>query len=125
MEFMKMTSNGDSYSYKDASSVGMNILGNFFISDIRCGGRNFFRDWVLSDENSWAVSGNITVLEKVDDDIYLTDQYSQEETPTELKISRQQLVNLIDEWGERVCKNKPKEVIIKYENDQFIIETNN
>ena len=94
------------------------------MDDVGCSDRQFFRDWILSDENVWALSGNITVLEKVDDDIYLTDQYSQEKNPTELKISRQDLVRLIDEWRDKICKNKPAEVIIKHENNQFFIETN-
>ena len=112
-----------SYRYQGSNSIGLEILGLFLDQDIGYRPSDFFRDWILSDENAWAVSGNITVLEKVDDDIYLTDQYSQEQNPTELKINRQQLVKLIDDWKEKMCTKKPKEVIIKHENDQFIIET--
>lgn len=125
MEFIKLSYNNRSYCYMDASNIAMSILGFFLMDDVGCSDRQFFRDWILSDENAWAVSGNITVLEKVDDDIYLTDQYSQEENPTELKISRQELVRLIDEWRAKVCKDKPQEVIIKHENGQFVIETKN
>jgi hypothetical protein len=39
-------------------------------------------------------------------------------------MSRQQFAQLFDDWQEKVCKYRPKEVIIKHENDQFTIETN-
>ena len=71
------------------------------------------------------LSSNITRLEKNGDYIFLTDPYIEKELSTELKMSRQQFVKLFDEWIEKVCKLKPKEVIIKYENDEFIIETKN
>jgi hypothetical protein len=125
MEWVRFCKKDDSssYMYQGSNSIGLEILGLFLDQDIGYRPSDFFRDWILSDENAWAVSGNITALEKVDDDIYLTDQYSQEENPTELNISRGQLVKLLDEWKEKVYDKKPKEVIIKYENDQFIIET--
>jgi hypothetical protein len=63
-------------------------------------------------------------MEKENGYVVLTDMYSEETVPTEFKISQQQFVQLLDDWQERVCKPyKPQEVIIKYENDQFIIET--
>lgn len=124
MEFAKLSLNNRGYySYQDASNVEMNILATFLTDDIRCSGRTFFKDWLLSNENAWAVSGNATVLEKEGDYIYMTEEYSVEEELTEFKIGIQQLVKLIDDWNEKVCKLKPKEVIIKHENGEFIIET--
>lgn len=125
MNFIKLIYNNeqDYYSYENASSIEMNILGNFLNSDVRCEGRNFFRNWILSNENEWAVSGNTTVLEKEGDFIYLTDQYPTEGNSVELKINKNQLIKLLDDWQEKVCKIKPKEVIINHENDQYIIET--
>lgn len=78
---------------------------------------------MLDDKLGEACSGNITALEKDGDYIELTDLYSEEEVPTILRISRNQFVKLLDEWEEKVCKQKPKEVIIKYDNGEFIIET--
>jgi hypothetical protein len=40
-------------------------------------------------------------------------------------MSRDQFIKLLDDWQEKVCKLKPKEVIIKHENDEFVIETKN
>jgi hypothetical protein len=36
---------------------------------------------------------------------------------------RSQLVQLLGEWRDKVCKKAPKEVIIKHENGEFWIET--
>jgi hypothetical protein len=38
-------------------------------------------------------------------------------------MSGQQLIQLLDDWQEKVCKLKPKEVLIKFENGEFSIET--
>src|SRR5258707_100677 len=81
-------------------------------------------DLGINDSLGDACSGNITELEKEDNFILLSDLYSEEETPTELKMTRNQFIKLLDDW-EIICKSKPKEVIIKCENDQFIVETNN
>jgi len=123
MEFVELLFKDRGYSYQNASNKEMFNLGIFLSTDVGCGGRTFFRDWALSDENAWAVGGDATTLEKEGDYIYLTDQHSQEKVPTELKIGIQQFVKLLNDWQEKVCKTKPKEVIIKYENDEFIIET--
>ena len=112
------------YLYQDASSIAMNILGNFLSCDVRCLrlGYPSFQDWALDDKLGMGTSGNITFLEKEGDYIFLTDQCSQEEDPTELKMSRQQFVQLLNEWQEKVCKTKPNEVIITHENNEFIIK---
>jgi hypothetical protein len=103
----------------------MNILGNFFSSDVGCSdqSRPSYRDWALDDSWGMCVSGNITCLEKAGNYIFLTDQYSEESQPTELKISRHKFVQLLDDWQKKVCKHKPKEVTIVYDGTQFTIET--
>ena len=63
-------------------------------------------------------------MDKEGDFVYLADQYSEEDDPTELKISIKQFMQLLDDWQEKVCKHRPKTVIIKHENDKFTIETN-
>jgi hypothetical protein len=52
----------------------------------------------------------------------MSDLYSEEEMPTQLKISREQFVALFNYWQETVCKLKPKEVLIKFENGEFRME---
>lgn len=123
MEFVKLTSSPHGgYLCKNASNIAMNILGNFFASDVGCISSGF-KEWVLNDSWGDACSGNLTALEKEDNYILLSDLYSEEKVPTILKMTRQQYVQVITDWETKVCKLMPKEVIIKHENDQFIIET--
>lgn len=126
MEFVKLllSKNYKSYSYIDVSDIKMSILGLFLTDDVSCDSSPF-KEWAFNDNWGDACSGNITSLEKEDDYISLTDLYSEEETPTILKVTREQFVQILTDWEEKVCKLKPKEVIIKYENDQFVIETKN
>lgn len=127
MEFIKLSLRplpSSSYSYEDASNIEMNILGNFLACDIRCGGSESFKEWGLTDkwEND-ETNGNITALERSGNYILLRDLYSEEKVPTTLKMTREQYGQILTDWEEKVCKLKPKEVVIKHENDRFTIET--
>lgn len=121
--------NYGNYSFRGASNAEMGILGLFLTDDVGCSEHSYswpsYQDWTLDDSLGECVSGNITVLEKEGDYVYLTDQCPdpEEKKPAILKISRTQFVKLLDDWREKVCETKPKEVIIKHENDQFVIET--
>ena len=123
MEFVKLTSSlHGGYLCKNASNIEMTILGRFLTSDVGIGSSGF-KKWGLTDSWGDACSGNLTALEKDNDYILLTDLYAEEETPTELKMTQKQFVQILTDWEEKVCKLKPKEVIIKHENDEFVIET--
>lgn len=115
------------YASENASNIEMTILGHLLASDIGCSLRSnkypTFKDWALDDSLGDCLSSNLTRLEKEENYIFLTDIYSDEEIPTEFKISRQQFAKLFDDWQEKVCKKSPKEVLIKYGNDEFVIET--
>jgi len=71
------------------------------------------------------MSSNATTLEKQNGYILLRDQYPEEETPINLKMSRDQFIKLLDDWEEKVCELKPKEVTIIYDKGEFVIETKN
>jgi hypothetical protein len=115
------------YASKNASSIEMTILGHLLANDIGCSLRlnksRVFKDWALNDSLGDCLSSNLTCLEKEGNYIFLTDIYSDEETPTEFKISRQNFAKLIEDWQEKICKANPKEVTITYDNDEFVIET--
>ena len=127
MRFVKIIYDKSSYDYDNADSIAMAILGLFLASDVGCGSEisiwPSFKDWALNDSLGTCLSGNITSLEKKDENILLTNLYSEEKIPTVLTISREQFVTLLDDWEEKVCKLKPKEVTITYDNDQFIMKT--
>jgi hypothetical protein len=109
-----------SHFFKEASDVEMAILGQFLTGNVSCGSLSF-KEWIFNDRETSAC-GNTICLEKEDSYILMSDMYSEEEVPTKLKLTQVQYLQIFDEWQEKVCKLKPKEVIIKYEDDQFIME---
>lgn len=119
VKFFLDISYGD-YSSQNASNIEMCILGNFLASDVYH--PISYIEYVLNQGEDYT-SSNSTALVKENGSILLTDLYSEESIPTVLKMTCAQFVQLLIDWEEKVCKLKPKEVIIKYENDQFIIET--
>jgi hypothetical protein len=126
MEFVKfILSRGERYDYNGGSNLKMDILGCFLAYDVGCGYPSSLKEWGINDSWGEATNGNITMLEKTGNYILLSDLFSEEEVPTVLKMTREQYVQVITDWEEKGCKLKPKEVIIKHENDQFIIETTN
>jgi hypothetical protein len=140
MNFAKLSldSSDGIYSYKGASNEEMSILGCFFTDDVGCRKQEWpsFKDWALADKDdpnsgfNDTIGSNATFLEEDGNgDIHLVDDTGSNDDeeyyiPGRIKLTRQQFVQLLDDWQEKVCKYKPKEVIIKYENDQFTIEIN-
>jgi len=111
----------NTYWYHNSASQEMLILGGFFISNFACGYREY-QDWKFDDSQNASTSSNCTLLEKNEGLIVLSDLYSELKKPTQVRITRQNFVSLCDEWQEKVCKHKPKEVTIKHENGHFPIE---
>ena len=109
------------YSSKDDSSIEMEILGCFITSDVGSD-ISFFKRYALNDRQQYT-NANATALEKQNGYILLSDLYPEEGHETQLKVTQDQFIKLLDDWEEKVCKLKPKEVTITYNNDEFIIET--
>lgn len=110
------------YSSRGASTLEMNILGDFLSSDVGFYSAPSFKKYAFNNTQKYTNS-NITALKKENGYIFLSDLYSEEDSPVSLKLSHDQFIKLLDDWQETVCKSKPKEVILKYENDQYIFET--
>ena len=121
MNFVKIIYQSGSYNCFDTDSVKMYILGMFLVREVNCDVL-FFKEWLFDSEYT-CIDGNSIELDKENEHILLRDTYSQEKIRTVLRISNQQFLKILDEWNEKVIKLKPKEVIIKYENDKFVIET--
>ncbi|HRN77921.1 MAG TPA: hypothetical protein PLU71_01665 [Candidatus Dependentiae bacterium] len=124
MEFVKLLLNDRGYySYQGASNVEMSDISFFLTDDVGCSGRESFREFALND-NETGTSSNATHLEKEDGYILLSSLHAEDlDNPIEFKIPIKMFIKLLDDWQEKVCKLKPKEVIIKHENGEFIIET--
>ena len=123
MKFIKLIiSSSGHYRYEDASNEEMTILGHFLATDVGYYPSSF-KEWGFNDDWGDSTNGNLTALEKDGNYILLSDLYSEEKNPVALRMTRQQYVQVITDWEEKVCKLKPKEVTITYDNDEFVIET--
>ncbi len=111
------------YSYTNASNINMTILGRFMTSDVRSR-PSFYKEYALNHLQQYT-NGNSTALEKQNGYILLSDLYPEEGYESQLKMTLDQFIKLLNDWEEKVLKLQPKEVIIKHENNQFIIETKN
>jgi hypothetical protein len=120
MEQVKLIYQNGGYDCKEATSDAMDTLGLFFSDD--CYNPSSFKDYIFND---WEIytNSNATALEKKDGYVLLSDMHSEEEIPTVLRMTQGQFIKLLDDWQEKVLNLKPKEAIITYENDQFILET--
>jgi hypothetical protein len=99
----------------------MLILGNMLADDVRDNALSYKQ--TLTDHTLRGQSGNFIFMAKENDNVVLSDLYSEEPEPTEFKIPQPIFIQLLDDWQEKVCKQMPKEVLIKHENNQFLIET--
>ena len=117
--------NYGNYASQDASNIKICVLGGFLTSDIGYHSASF-KEWGL--RNKWKndeTNGNCTFLKKEGNYILLSDLYSEEAIPTVLKITKEQYKQILTDWEEKVCKLKPKEVTITYDNNKFVVETKN
>lgn len=119
---LKLNSVWNIYTCTEASDTEMTILGNLLADDVRENVLSYKQ--TIADHTLRGQGGNFTFMEKENGDVLISDLYSEEAIPTEFKINQQSFIHLLDEWQEKVCTHKPKEVIITYDNDQFKIETN-
>ena len=124
MQQIKLCLYKGTYDCESASSIEIKILGSLFASDLGCPGTSL-DNWIFDDEQGIITSGNIIELEKEDDYIYLNNMYDKRKILIQLKISRRNLFSLLYDWQNKVCKKnpQPQEVIIKYENNIFTLET--
>jgi len=109
------------HAYEDSDTIKMCILGDFLSSDVGCDGTGF-KDWFYDDAQD-ASNSNVTSFWKEGDYIILVDMLSEEEDPTELKMTRDQFIKVLNEWLDVVCVHKPQEVTITEVNGEFIFET--
>jgi hypothetical protein len=111
------------YRGEEETSVEMCIISNFLTDDVGCGVDDvFYVDWLYEADNE-SCGGNITQLYKEGDYIELENDYPVEEfAHIVVRMRRSQFIKLLNDWKEIVCKNRPEEVILRYENDEYTFE---
>src|SRR5579871_1351100 len=124
MDYVHIINIGNSYTCDNGSDLKMELLGLFLADDISCHNIIFLRNWILNPQYT-ETETNITTLEKQGDYIILKDLFPQEGYEHAMcKMTAPQLLQLIHDWEDLVCRQKPKEVTILYDNDndQFTIK---
>ena len=99
----------------------MYILGRFLNTDFGLSPSNSFIDWV-KDDTSNSISINWTQLYKENGFIVLSDLYLAEEVQREIKVPAGQFLHILLEWKDKICKEWPKNVILRQENGNFFFE---
>jgi hypothetical protein len=120
---MLLTPAWKNYTCTEASNTEMGILGSLLSRDVEGDALSYKQ--TIADNSLRAQCGNCTFMVKENGYIILSELYSEEAEPTKFKISKLAFMQLLDDWQEKVFKHMPKEVIIRYENDHFFIETRN
>ena len=110
------------------SSVEMCNLGVFLTDDV-AENASSFKEW-LTDDNDLCTCSNATALEKDNGFILIKDLYSEEEVPTQLKLTYNQFLQILNDWEEKVqsfgykkydeLMKRPTEVGIS-DNDDWIV----
>ena len=99
----------------------LNNLGIFLVHDIGCTGTIEIRKW-LSEESSGEYGTNAHSIEMENNHIVVKFEYADDPDNAEcFSLAKKIFLNILDEW-EKVCKEKPKEVIITEENGKYTFE---
>jgi hypothetical protein len=105
----------------EENDILLSILRSFLTSDVGCYWPSF-RIWIDND-NEQETGGNTTILNKDGMDIILSDLFSeQEDGGPFLRMHRDELARILDEW-KGFCQTKPKEVLITYNEHGKVILT--
>jgi hypothetical protein len=125
MEYVKMQiMYPDAYGVIAHSNDDMITLAGFFGSDVRCSRALSWIEWILDESNnSDHTSSNSHYFEKEGTYLYISFLYDSRRKKTRVKISCQNIVQLLLVWREKVCEASPKYIIIFNKDGIFTMET--
>lgn len=127
MKYVKLKFNNISgYDVEKYDQYGLNILGEFFCTEMRGGGFDFFYEWMNKPE--WnETGGNIMEVKKNHNNaiIYFSDdreEYLKNSEEYAITIPLDQLIKLSEEWLE-LKKTLPPFIIITEEHNQYTMKS--
>lgn len=118
IKFKKSVSPLSGFSYLDSNSLELTILGRFLISE--ASNPQSYIDWVL-DPSQDLTASNITLLEKEDDLIYISDLLEVDNNPPRFPFKKEEFIQILKDW-EKVKSQNPQEILIIKENDRIMIQ---
>jgi hypothetical protein len=118
--YVKIFLADDGYYFNTQSNCEkMQLLATFLTSDVGCCWPGF-KQW--AEEEEYPISGgNISYLEKSKDYVVLTYEPTIFDQSPYFKIPRQAFIDLLTAW-EKVCKQKPPQILITYDGQKFTVE---
>lgn len=111
------------YYYESTPNMKMKILADFLTD-----GPDFYIPSFIEcvmDDDSLGTSSKTISLDKEGEFVFLSECEPTELVPTELKMTRKEIVQLLRDWIENVLLKKPKEATIIHKNNTFYVETKN
>ena len=109
------------YHYENTPNMKLKILADFLTD-----GPDFYIPSFIEcvmDDYSLGTSSKTISLDKEGEFVFLSECEPTELVPTELKMTRTEIVKLLRDWIENVLLKKPKEATIIHKNNVFYIET--
>ena len=115
----KLLLDGNRYELQSCTEK-IYLLGLFLI-ELGCENISSIKQDIL--ENKLGGLGNILLVDIDDERVILSDSLVDEENQEEeqLRISKKSFFHILNEW-EKICKERPQEVLITREDDKFIFE---
>jgi hypothetical protein len=104
----------------EADILGMYSIGNCLADDVGYGEGQRRIDWILDDRYDTGCS-NRTFMEKFDGMVAVGDLFTEDPREAALAVPIPVMIDLLQQWDE-ICKTKPEEVTVYYENEKFRIE---
>lgn len=126
LEFAHIIKHNKVYCSQESSDIKMCILSHFLTDDVSCSSIESYIGLAYDPEFRGGCA-NATCMEKENGyvSICLEVDVREEEDQANaiwLKLTIEQYINILENWRDKVCKERPSEVIIRYENDKFAFD---
>lgn len=102
------------YTFSQVKDHDLTLLA-FFLTDDFLLDENFFITWLNKNDND-VTGGNIVILKKENDYIYLIDEIF---TNHIIKFTRKLFLEIVKEWKE-IYKQQPQEVLLERRDGKYI-----
>jgi len=109
---------GNKYSYYSSDDKILNLLAMFLTDDVGNFSPSYYRNWAL-DPSPMGSGGNMSDLEKENGNVVLRyDEIFNDNTAFITTIEN--FVEILDTW-EKLCKEKPKEILMTREDSEIAL----
>ena len=120
MEYTVLQKSDGYYSNVKSSDPPSGILGSFLSA---MGRASFYREWAMNPHQT-DTGNNATLLEKEDGNVIIQMEWHHKDTDPSFVTTIDRFISIIDQW-EKLCAEKPNEIVVYKEGDDFILKARN